>query len=208
MYRDKLSDCKLYLLITEEFCRGRAAAEIARRAIAGGVDMVQMREKEKSRGEILVEGKELLAVCREGGVPFIVNDDPCLARDIGADGVHLGQDDMRQFSVEDARGILGKDSIVGVSASSIDQLKEAEKLDIDYTGFGPVFRTKIKEGSAKEGEIRKVLDIARKPVFFIGGIDSSNINKLIAQGAKHFAVIRAICEAEDVESATRQLSQR
>ena len=98
----KIKEYSLYLIITEEYGRGRSALEIARAAIAGGVDIIQMREKNKPRPELIELGKKLSDLCRDNGVIFIVNDDPEIAKETGADGVHLGQEDIKKHSVEAA----------------------------------------------------------------------------------------------------------
>lgn len=205
---DKIDSRSLYLIITEEFGRGRTGVEIARKAIAGGVDIIQMREKNKPHDELVAKGKALLAVCREAGVPFIVNDDPRLAGEIGADGVHLGQEDIKQFSVKAAREMLGKDSIIGISAGSLDQLKEARRFNVDYIGFGPVFHTRIKEGSVNKDDIKKAVGSTRTPIFFIGGIDLHTVDTVIAGGGRRIAVITAIMESEDIEGAARRLKKK
>lgn len=203
----KLKDRSLYLIITEEFCRGRTAVEVARLAIAGGVDIIQMREKDRPFNELLAKGKELLAVCKGHGVPFIVNDDPELTREIGADGVHLGQEDMRSLPVEKARAILGREAIIGISTHSLEQLRKAQGFDADYIAFGPIFPTKTKDYSIGTSGVREAAAASDKPVFFIGGIDASNLGTLVAEGARRIALIRALAGAGDVRSAAARLKK-
>jgi thiamine-phosphate pyrophosphorylase len=180
---------------------------IAKMAIAGGVGMVQMREKNKSSPELLKEGKELRAICKKAGVRFIVNDDPYLAKKIDADGVHLGQEDIELCSVNRARSILGADKLIGLSTHSCEEFEKAVREDIDYAAFGPIFKTKTKDYHIGTGDVKTVLGIGNKPVFFIGGIDLSNVGELLKMGAKNIAMIRAIAEAPDVEAAARSFKK-
>jgi thiamine-phosphate pyrophosphorylase len=204
----KIKDHSLYLIISEEYCRGKSALETAAAAMAGGVDIIQMREKNRPRGGLLDLGKRLAALCKEGGALFIVNDDPALAVEAGADGVHLGQEDLKQFSVGSAREIMGKDKIIGVSTHSVEEFEKANGEDIDYIAYGPIFPTKTKDYFLGANDVPKILEIARKPVFLIGGISLSNIDELLAMGAANIAMIRGITEAEDMANAVGTLKKR
>ncbi len=117
----KIKNYSLYLVISEEYGNGRSALEIAASAIAGGVDIIQMREKDKPREELVRLGRELSLLCRERGVKFIVNDDPLIAKETDADGVHLGQDDIRRSPIRKVRELLGPDKIIGVSTGTADR---------------------------------------------------------------------------------------
>jgi thiamine-phosphate pyrophosphorylase len=203
-----IRDRSLYLVISEEYAMGRSALEVARRAIAGGVDMIQMREKARPDQELVGMAKALSALCRRSGAIFIVNDDPSLARRADADGVHLGQGDMARFPVKTVRGIVGPDRLIGVSTHSLDELRKAMDEDIDYLAFGPVFPTKTKDYSIGTEDVKRAAGIARKPVFFIGGIDLSNIDIVLGEGGRNIALIRAITEADDIETRTRRLKER
>ena len=204
----KIQDHSLYLIISEEYGKGRSALEIARPAIAGGVDIIQLREKNKPKTELARLGAKLCKLCKEIGVIFILNDDPVLAKDLDADGVHLGQEDIKTYSVKSARKILGKDKIIGVSTHSLEQFEKANSEETDYIAFGPVFSTKTKDYHIGTGDTGKVLNIARKPVFFIGGIDSSNVAEILEKGAKNIALIRAILEADDITARVREFKNR
>ena len=215
----KIIDNSLYLVLTEECCKGRPAAEIAEAAIAGDVDIIQMREKAKKPDELVKLGCALRGICKKGregnrreekgdviekgNVIFIINDDPVLAKEIGADGVHLGQEDLVNWSIKKARGLLGPGKIIGISTHSIEQVKKAVSEDVDYIAFGPIYKTKTKNYFIGTADIGEVLKIASKPVFFIGGINLGNIDELLVKGAKNIALIRGITESEDVESAAR-----
>ena len=206
--KPKIKNGSLYLLVSAKYGRGRSPAEITKAAIAGGVDMIQMREKDRLSSELLDEASAIRAICRKNKITFVVNDDPMLAKKVDADGVHLGQGDAKLYTVNEARAILGKDKLIGLSTGSIEEVRLASNEDIDYIGFGPVFPTKEKIGCVGTGDIEKVLAIAKKPVFFIGGINISNIDELVTKGAKNIAVIRAILESEDITSAARVLKDK
>jgi len=204
---NKIKDHSLYLVISEECCMGRDALEIAERAIDGGVDIVQMREKNKPATELLRMAKKLSALCKYKGVLFIVNDDPLLAREADADGVHLGQEDMEKFPIKEARGIIGSDKIIGVSTHSIKQFIQANDGPADYLAFGPIFETRTKDYHIGVGDVEEVARMAKKPVFFIGGINFSNIGDLLKMGAKRIALIRGITEADNITLRTKEFKE-
>jgi len=167
-------------------------------AIRGGVDLVQIREKELPDGELLRGLEQARLVTGRLGVPLVVNDRPDLAVLCGADFVHVGQDDL---PVEAARRFgLG----VGLSTHAP---REIDAAQADYIGVGPVYATPTKEGRAPVGFelVRYAAERARTPWFAIGGIDASNVRQVVAQGARRIAVLRAIGEASDPERAARAL---
>lgn len=198
----------LYLVTSEEQSAQRSTFEVAQSAISGGVDIIQMREKTKSREEKLRLGRRMAALCKKRNVLFIVNDDPLLAKELRADGVHLGQEDVKKYSIEASRNILGKDKIIGVSTHSLEEFKRALGETCDYIAFGPLFPTKTKDYSIGISDVENVLALATRPVVFIGGITRNNIDTVLAKGAKHIAVIRAITEADDIKTETNFLKGR
>lgn len=200
----RIKEHSLYLVITEEYGNGRSALEIARAAIAGGVDIIQMREKAKPKDELILIGKDLARICKANNVIFIVNDDPLLAAEVDADGVHLGQEDAIKYPIEDARKILGINKIIGISTHSREQFYRADKEGYDYIAFGPIFPTKTKDYSLGTKDVAKVAANSKGKVFFIGGINLSNIGEILKNGAKNIAMIRAITEAENIEAQTRK----
>ena len=204
----KIRDYSLYLVISEEYGKGRNVLEIAKAAIAGGVDIIQMREKNKPHEELVRLGKKLAALCKESGVLFIVNDDPTIAKEAGADGVHIGQEDIKKYPIDKTRKIIGKDRIIGISADSLDNFKKANEEDVDYIGFGPVFPTVVKDRCAGDKDIKEILNIAKKPVVFIGGINISNVDSLLRQGAKNISLIRDIVEAEDITAKVKMFKEK
>jgi thiamine-phosphate pyrophosphorylase len=174
-------------------------------ALAGGVDVVQLREKHAGEDEILRAGRIFRRATREAGALFVVNDSPELAVRCEADGVHVGQDDM---TVAEARRIVGDEAIVGLSTHSREQIRGADGAD--YIGVGPVYATPTKEGRAPVGLelVREAASAATVPWFAIGGIDASNADEVVAAGATRIAVVRAIGRAESPRAAARGLKYR
>lgn len=203
-----IKEPSLYLVITEEYGIDRSAVEIAKAAIAGGVDIIQMREKNKLKPELIELGKKLAKICKDNSVLFIVNDDPKIAKETGADGVHLGQDDMERCPISEARKILGRDKIIGVSTHSIETFKKACSEDVDYIAYGPVFPTEIKDNCVGMEDIARIMAMTDKPVFFIGGINLNNVDRLIEKGAKNVSLIRDILRSADITARTKAIKHR
>jgi len=174
-------------------------------ALRGGVDIVQLRDKEASREELLPLALELKEVCERAGAIFTVNDDVELARESGAHGVHLGQEDA---PISEARRVLGEAAIVGRSAGSLEEAREAVEEGADYLGVGAVYATPTKP----EGEVAG-LELVRRlageglpvPWFAIGGVTLETAPEVAEAGAPGFAVVRALMDAEDPEAAAREL---
>jgi len=192
----KLAGARLYLI-------GDAAAleRVLDGALAGGVDLVQLRSRQ-SRPVLHEAALPLIARCRAAGALSIVNDDPVLAVELDADGVHLGQDDV---AVAAAREIVGRDRLIGLSTHSEAQIDAAE--GVDYIGVGPVWATPTKPDYEPVGLelVHYAAARARVPFYAIGGIDSSNAGRVFAAGANGISVVRAICEANDPQLAARSL---
>ena len=172
--------------------------EIAEAAVRGGADIVQLRHKTMARGELLSLARDLRDLIREA--LFVVNDHVDIALLSGADGVHLGPDDM---TVASARRVAGDRLLVGVSASSADAVQPAA----DYVGCGPAFATPTKPQKQVIGPsgVAALATAVSIPVFAIGGIDESNVGRLTALGIWRVCVIRAVSEAADPEQAARRL---
>jgi thiamine-phosphate pyrophosphorylase len=173
-------------------------------AVHGGADAVQLREK-RATEQLLSLAEDLREICARGGALFTVNDDVELARLSGADGVHLGQEDEAPAR---AREILGPEAVVGRSASSVGEAREAVREDVDYLGVGTVFATPTKPEADVKG-LALVEEMTREdlplPWFAIGGITQETAPEVAAAGAPGFAVVRAILDAEDPEAAAREL---
>jgi thiamine-phosphate pyrophosphorylase len=172
--------------------------------LRGGVDVVQLREKELSDAVRLTTARIMAPICRDFGVPLIMNDSPELALESGADGVHVGQDDV---SVDHCRGVLGADAVVGLSTHSSAEFDGALSQSASYFSAGPIVPTPTKLGRPGTGIDYAVSCQARcdRPVFVTGGVNEDNIAQLVTAGLRHFVVVRAICDAPDPELAARTL---
>ncbi|WP_247728476.1 thiamine phosphate synthase [Halovivax limisalsi] len=200
---------RTYLVTQESLSAGRTTPEIVAAAIEGGVDAVQLREKDRSARERYELGREVRDLTADAGVPLLVNDRIDLARAIDADGVHLGQSDL---PVAVARDQLGTDAIVGCSAWRVEDAREAERQGADYLGTGAVYGTSSKDvdpdkdGIGPEG-IERVVEAVSIPVIGIGGITRENAGTVVDAGAAGVAVISAITRADDPAAATRELGE-
>jgi thiamine-phosphate pyrophosphorylase len=197
--RRAISAARLYLV-----CDARPDAFLEQ-ALRGGVDLVQLRLKDATDGEIVGVARRYRAVCASHGVSLILNDRPDLVAEAGADGVHVGQDDM---TVAQARELVGPDRVVGLSTHSPEQIDAAAaEPEVDYIGVGPVHSTPTKPGRPAVGLdlVRYAAVNAVTPFFAIGGIDTGNVAAVRAAGATRIAVVRAITDAADPEGAARAL---
>jgi thiamine-phosphate pyrophosphorylase len=193
-------------LLTDVVLQSRFSHEdLARLGIAGGADTIQFREKAGSTRSLIEVAKSMLVVCRQAGVPLIVNDriDVALAAD--ADGVHLGQTD---FPIPLARELLGKNKLIGGSAATLEEARVCLAEGADYIGFGPVYVTGSKADagpvSGPEG-LKRVVETIPLPIVAIGGITAENLPEVMKAGAYGIAVISAVCCELDPEGATRSL---
>jgi len=195
----------LYLILDQQYTN-RDIVSIAIEAAEAGVDVIQYREKILPKKGALSVAKRLREVTEETGVMFIVNDDPALALGAGADGVHLGQEDI---PVDVARRILGRNKVIGISTHSIEEALEAGRLDVDYIGFGPVFHSGTKRVTSPHGleGVRRIRGSVSMPVIAIGGIDQGNVSAVIGAGADGAAVISAVLSAPDVKKAVSELKE-
>ena len=198
--RASLSERRLYLCTPDRLDLG----EFVTACIEGGVDVVQLREKHLEARPLLARAAVAAEVCRRQGVPFIVNDRPDLARAAGADGVHVGQDDV---PVRVVREILGPNAVVGLSTHGPGDLAGAADEDIDYISAGPVEPTPTKPGRAGTGLAYASLasERATVPVFVTGGVTPEKIPALVAAGVRHFVVVRYLTQAQDPGQASSHL---
>ena len=188
-----LDTARLYLVARSELVAGKLA-DLVPELVGAGVGIIQLREKEMAEEDIRRAAGSILDACRAAGVPFILNDRPDIAAAIGADGVHVGQDDSPVPAARRASG-----GIVGLSTHSRQQIVAAEPVRPDYIAVGPVFETPTKPGRPAVGlELPGfAAEHANVPWFAIGGIDSRNINSVVDAGATRVVVVRAITEAAD-----------
>ena len=201
-------DARLYLVARARLAAGDLAALVPELADSG-VDMIQLREKEREAGELLRVGEPIALACKAAGIPFIVNDRPDVTLALNADGVHLGQNDLPAAF---ARDLLG-DRIIGLSTHRPEEVDAAIELEetVDYFVVGPVHSTPTKAGRDAVG-----LDLVRYaasvgpplPWFAIGGIDRTNVDEVLAAGAERVVVVRAITEADDPPAAAAALKER
>ena len=173
-------------------------------ALKGGATCVQLREKELDEAAFLQEAKELCALCRRYGVPFIVNDNVDVAQACGADGVHVGQEDMKAGEV---RRRVGEDMILGVSVHTVEEARRAVRDGADYLGLGAVFPTSTKTDADQMSNetLRDICGAVEIPVVAIGGLNRDNILRLSGSGVGGVALVSAIFGAEDIEAACREL---
>jgi thiamine-phosphate pyrophosphorylase len=199
-------DWELYGVTDQDSARGRSDEEVAKALIHGGIDVLQYRAKKVSGREQLATAIRLRALTQAKGLPLIINDRIDLAVACGADGVHLGQEDL---PVSAARLMIGQDLIVGISTHTLDQALRAEAEGADYIGFGAIYATPTKAEAQAVGlqALEEVLARVRIPVVAIGGINLDRLEDLAAVGTRCVAVVSALTGAEDVALATRALRQ-
>ncbi len=202
----------MYGFIDTAYLGGRDPQDLTHQLIDGGVDLIQVRAKDADPAQRRQLGLAVLGVAMARGVPVIINDDIDAAAEIGADGVHLGQEDWAAIPPDNRAERLARLRIVGISTHSLDQARTAQQEGADYIGVGPVFATATKPGTPAVG-----LDLVRAvqasadvtvPFFAIGGITRENIDQVIAAGAERVAVVSAILAAEDVRAATAAFKEQ
>jgi thiamine-phosphate pyrophosphorylase len=197
----RLQEAVLYLVCATR-PSGRMLEDVLAPALAGGVDIVQLRDKRASDDELLAAAAVARRLCDEAGALLILNDRPDLVRAAGADGCHVGQDDM---GVAEARALAGAGAIVGLSTHFPADIDAAR--DVDYIGVGPVHATPTKPGRPAVGLelVRYAAAHAAVPFFAIGGIDGANVGAVVDAGARRVAVVRAIADAADPRAAAAAL---
>ena len=195
----------LYLVTDRELSLGRSLSEIVEKAVSGGATIVQLREKNTETRDFLMLARKLKEILRPRNIPLIINDRMDIALASGADGIHVGQSDM---PVEEIRRYLGKDALIGLSVESVEDIEDANKLDIDYIGISPVYTTPTKKeltsGLGLDG-VREISELSRFPSVAIGGINRENTAEIIRSGADGIAVVSAICSADNPEKASQEL---
>jgi thiamine-phosphate pyrophosphorylase len=195
----------LYVITDETIAGGRSHARIAKRAVAGGADVIQLRDKTCSPKELLRIAREFRTITRRTGTGFIINDRLDVAIACGADGVHLGQDDI---PVSTARQLAPKGFIIGVSVGTVAEAIEAERGGADYIALSPMFTTASKENAGPGHGLARLAAIKRAvsvPVIAIGGINRQNVRDVITAGADGIAVISAVVASPDITAAAREL---
>ncbi|MGI6037136.1 MAG: thiamine phosphate synthase [Limnochordia bacterium] len=198
----------IYAILGEEFSQGRSNIEVTRELIKAGVQIIQYREKEKKAGEKYRECLAIRELTKKAGVQFIVNDDVDIAVLVGADGVHIGQEDL---PIEAVRELVGPQMVIGVSTHSPEQGRDAVDRGADYIGVGPIFPTKTKKDVCSPVGLEYLdwvvanLDI---PFVAIGGIKEHNIEQVAQRGARCICLVTEILGASDIPAMVQGLRQR
>ena len=194
----------LYAVTDRHWLGDETLYDQVKKALDGGATFVQLREKKLDREDFLAEALEIQKLCKKYGVPFVINDEVSIAKDIDADGVHVGQSDMEAM---DVRKVLGPDKILGVSAQTVEQAIIAEKHGADYLGVGAVFATGSKDDAddVSHETLKAICEAVSIPVIAIGGITKDNVSELAGSGICCVAVISAIFGQNDIKKATEDL---
>ena len=194
----------LYAVTDRSWTKEQTIFQQVEETLKGGTTFLQLREKNLSDEEFKSEAEKIKKICAEYKVPFVINDNVELAKEIDADGVHVGQDDMNASNV---RQIIGNDKILGVSVQTVEQAILAEKQGADYLGVGAVFPTNSKSDAVEVPYemLQKICSAVKIPVVAIGGINKSNVNQLAKSGICGIAVISAIFAEKNILEATKEL---
>jgi thiamine-phosphate pyrophosphorylase len=195
----------LYLVTDRGLCGDKPLAEVVRQAVRGGVACVQLREKGLSTRAFLVEAQRIKELLAPFGVPLIINDRADVALAVGAEGVHVGQQDM---PCETVRRLLGPRAIIGLSVESWEDVERAQSLPVDYLGVSPLFATPTKtdtKGTWGIEGLARIRAFSRHPLVAIGGLHGENAAAAVLAGADGIAVVSAICAAPDPLAAARRL---
>jgi thiamine-phosphate pyrophosphorylase len=196
----------LYLVTDRALCGERGIETIVKRAVQGGVACVQIREKDLSTRAFVEEAARLKALLAATQVPLIINDRVDVALAVGAQGVHLGQDDL---PCEVARRLLGPNAIIGLSVETWEDVERAESQPVDYLGVSPIFATPTKtdtKGAWGLDGLAMIKAFSRHPLVAIGGLNPSNIAQAVRAGADGIAVVSALCCAQDPEKVAAELN--
>lgn len=204
--RDLKAALCLYAITDRHWLRHRTLKEAVEQVIRGGATMIQLREKDLDPGAFRREALEIQELCRRHRIPFLINDNVALAKELDADGVHVGQSDME---AEHARREIGDGKLLGVSAETVQEALAAEKAGADYLGVGAVFPTPSKKDAAAVSPetLQEICRAVSIPVVAIGGISRENVATLKGTGIAGIAVISALFAQEDPEQAARELKK-
>ena len=197
-------DLLLYAVTDRSWLKGASLAGQVRKALEGGVTLLQLREKDMPYEELVALAGEIHEITLQYGIPMIINDSVEVALAVGAEGVHIGQEDM---DIGNARARLGKDKIIGISAHTVEEALRAENYGADYIGTGALFTTSTKKDAHMVAlrTLTKICDAVSIPVVAIGGITKDNILQLKETGITGVAVVSAIFAQQDIGTATREL---
>ena len=196
-----LANALLYGIVDTGYVAAGGLVETTHSLLQGGADLIQLRAKKETPEEFLIIARELAPICRHAGIPFILNDHPELVQEAGADGAHVGQEDL---SVADARKLAGAGALVGKSTHSIEQAVAAASESPDYIGFGPLFATPTKPEYTPIGteQIRTIHSLLTLPIFCIGGVKLSNLARVLHAGAQRVVIVSDLLKAQDPTAQT------
>ena len=197
----------VYLVTDRNLALGRELERVVEEAVLGGVGIVQLREKEASAEEFTAIGRRLKHLLEPYGVPLIINDRIDVALACGADGVHIGQSDA-EYAL--ARRMLGPDRIIGLSIETMEELEQANRLDVDYVAASPIFRTPTKTDTSEPwglDGLERFARVSEHPVVAIGGINEGNAAEVFRHGAGSIAVVSAIMSAPSPREAVAKLRE-
>jgi thiamine-phosphate pyrophosphorylase len=198
----------LYLVTDRDLCGNHSLEQVVLGALQGGCVCVQLREKDLSTRLFLQEAQKIKTILAPFRVPLIINDRLDVALAVGADGLHIGQDDM-PYAL--ARKFLGPRAIIGLSVESWQDVEDAQGLDVNYLGVSPVFDTPTKtdtKGAWSLEGLRKIRAYSKHTLVAIGGLNRSNVEDAVMAGADCIAVVSAICASPDPKKAARELSDK
>ncbi|HKV45466.1 MAG TPA: thiamine phosphate synthase [bacterium] len=198
-------DWRVCVITDTQTSRGRSHREIAEAAIRGGATIVQLRMKDEPARRIVDAAREILPLCRAAGVTFVINDRADVAMIAGADGVHIGQDDL---PAREVRAMMGPGAVIGISAATAEEAVAAERAGADYLGVGAIYATATKaDAGAPVGldRLRELRRVVRLPLIGTGGITADTAAAVIRAGAQGVAVITAATTAEDIAAAVRRI---
>ncbi len=204
--KDFLHKIRLYVLISSNIAT-KSVIETTRLVIDGGANAIQLREKTISDREFITLAEKIRDITTKNGTLLIINDRVHIAREINADGIHLGQQDMNAL---EARNIVGDKKIIGVSTHSVIQAKQAQKDGADYIAIGPIYPTKTKDYEPSVGIqiIREISEAVNIPFIAIGAITLDNLDEVLKAGASRIAVCSAIIGSKDIYSSTKQFKEK
>ena len=196
----------VYVIVDPEHTNGRPVTQVAGAALQGGASTIQYRDKKSEKGTVLTTSREIAALCKQAGAVFIVNDHADIALLAGADGLHVGQNDI---PIREARKVVRSHQIIGKSNALVREALEAEAEGADYIAVGAMFETTTKSNTRPAGieTLRQVKRSTLAPVIAIGGINHSNVAQVAEAGADAICLASAVTKADDPEGATRQLAR-
>ena len=204
--KEQIRNAMLLYAVTDQswLKENETLLDVVKEVLKNGATFLQIREKDLNEADFETEAKKLQGICREYHVPYVVNDNVEIATKIGADGVHVGQSDIKG---RDIRALIGSDKILGISAGTVEEAIAAEQAGADYIGVGAVFGTSTKKNARKMSidRLKEIVEAVNIPVVAIGGINASNISELAGSKVDGVAVVSAIFAAENPGEATKDL---